>query len=240
MTTTTERSGATGAPRRLSWALLVGAAGLVAFHLTWIVATAMEEGYRWQREFISALAAPTAERPVLMTIGFVALTVGILATALVVARHPGSGVAVGFLLVAAAGSLVTTVSRQACSTNLPECAAVLRDDPLGSATRIHDLGATVFFVSLMAAGLALGWPSSRQPIARLVAWVVAGGLVAVLTAWLLGSGANDGALERALVVLLSCWVVVLAAARAGRQPSPGAATGSRGSTAASSALIDGP
>ena len=190
--------------------------GVVAFHLSWAIASWVQPNYSARREFISALAAPDGQLRWLMTAGFLALGAALTRVGVIAWSQRPTRMAGVLLIVSAVCVVVAAFVRQRCSTALADCGELVTRQSAWSATRIHDAAATAGFVLMLAAAVALTAQmpgrSWRLPVAASFGVIT----LAMAVAWSAGRGwADAGAVQRAFVLTLSVWLVLSA-------PRPGA------------------
>ena len=164
---------------------LCGLIGPAAFTAAWALGTIRQPGYSVAHEHISGLAAPDADNPAVMTVGFLALgtaTVGF-ATALE-ERLGGEGSAgLGPALIGASGvaMVVAGLFRRDRMSNHPEPGQAAGQSGIND---VHDaasvVGALTSAVGLFALAARLRREPGRQDLARptMVAAATGSGLLA--------------------------------------------------------------
>ena len=172
MTITTTRGSSVRRPTRSwtrywRWIPVAGAAGWV---LAVTIGTALAPAdYNSLRDTISALAAADNPFGGVMVAGFIAMAIGLAATAvglwrgLPVLAGRVAAVEVG---IAAAAILVAGLNRIACNPSLAECQAAL-ELFVPTATVIHGRAALFVFAPLVLAGFSLAWATWRVGDRRL-------------------------------------------------------------------------
>lgn len=194
-----------------TWAVAVavaGAAGVVFYVVSWVVAGALIDGFDPLRQAISETfaigVAPAARR--LLTLAL--LVTGILLVADGPALHralPGEGL-VGPVLVVVAGLGTVAVAFAPCSE--PGCP--------GAATStmdtVHFLAATIGYVGLMTAPIAFA-VRVREPLPRFsrLSFLIGGVAVALFLLRFAGFASSFGGLQQRLFnTVADAWYVVAA------------------------------
>jgi hypothetical membrane protein len=207
----------TTAPTATAARVAVG--GLAAFAVATVVAGVADPGYDPVREGISALAAVGSPSAYVMIAGFLALAAATVAAGAGLWTHLRTGAAgrIGAALVvlAGAGMVVAAFARQDCSDFVGECAAAEAAGTLSDHHMIHQLVSLAVFTLLAVAAFVLGrglrrngaprWAAVASPLVGLAALVVTAMLVTV------GFGEQAGLVQRAWVLLVFGWPVLLAA-----------------------------
>jgi hypothetical protein len=198
---------------------VIACIGLEIFAVASVVAGALDPGYDPRREGISALAATTSPSAAVMIGGFLALAVGTISAGLALwsrlSRGTAGRIAAGLVLLAGAGMVVVALARQDCSELIGACAAAERAGTLSGHHVLHQLVSLAVFAALIAALFVLPRGLRRnQPWARCAVPTRLAGLAALvaLVALLSGSSGDLGGLvQRAFIVLVFGWPVLLAA-----------------------------
>ena len=193
--------------------------GLEIFAVASVVAGALHPGYDPLREGISALAATTSPSAAVMIGGFLALAVGTISAGVALWSRLNRGTAgrvgAGLVVLAGAGMVVVAPARQDCSELIGACAAAERSGTLSGHHVLHQLVSLAVFAALIAALFVLPRGLRRnQPWARWAVPTRLAGLAALvaLVALLSGSSGDLGGLvQRAFIVLVFGWPVLLAA-----------------------------
>ena len=214
------------APGRALALVAVGAATVAALAIAG--AGFLDPGYSQLSEGISALASRESGAAPVMTIGFVAMAVTLLAAGAALLRVlPGRRPTVGAVLLLLAGllTLASGIFRQDCSSLQQACLARESAGTVSGEHWVHNLLALPLFLFLAVAAFFWGAALRRLGAARTarVSLVVAV-LVAGLTVWFGSDAYGDlgGLVQRVLVLLAFGWPVYLAA-RFTRPASPLAA-----------------
>jgi hypothetical membrane protein len=203
-----------------AWLLAaVALLGQLAFTLAWFVGGLFEPDYDPLRQTISELASLDGHRPLVMTAGFAAFGISVLALALAlrrtVRRDKRLRVGPGMLVLAALPMPVVAGARMDCARSSQACRDAIEADVVSGQHHLHDLASLVVFVMLVLAPLVFARAFGRDGHWRdLRRWsLLTGGLGFVLLATFVTVGdgtAMGGLLQRVLVGLLTAWIAVTA------------------------------
>lgn len=192
---------------------LAGIAGPVLFTLAWLVGALVQDRYLWRAEDISDLAAPTANHTWIMTAGFAALGIGLIALSFgfrYVLDDRGGLVPLAVLALGI-GVVLLAVFPSDCSEYRASCQEYLAGGNATLAHRVHNLDTGIIFpfgtlVPLLVAG-KLG-SDNRLLRTYSIGTTVVG--VLLLGLYLLDPFPGwNGLLQRLFASTLVLWVAVM-------------------------------
>lgn len=219
------------APGRLSRLAVLAIAGPFAFAIASIVAWAANPGTDPLHHSISALGATDVAHPGVITAGFVAMSIGAAAMAVLTRRAfrgGRGGIAVPALFaVNSAATFAAGFARLDCSPAEAACRALEESNAVSGHHALHNLAGLLTFVTLIVVPLFAARRFRTEPrlesLARPSRWVSAGSFVLAVVFFLGLAHGIDGLVQRALLSLVYGWMAVVAL-RLGRDPLPQSAS----------------
>jgi hypothetical protein len=216
------------AVRTLVWFAL---GAQVAFVASWVLAGALDDGYSHVRFGVSALAGEFAEHPGIVMVGLALLGGSLVALAIalvaVLPRRPASIVAAALFAAAGAVLVASGPVQLECSMTLEPCRDAFYAGALDGEHTAHlwlSLAATVFLVATPYAISRALWPSPVAAAALAGANIGFWLAVAIWAATSLPDSGAPGLVQRAGLLVLHAWVVIVAAGvlhATRRPPTPG-------------------
>lgn len=202
----------------------IGAVGVASFFIASIITGALNPGYSPAREAVSALAATDARFAWIMITGFMISAVGMSSTGVALWRRFAGNrtarVAAGIVMLAGPLMVVAGLARQDCSERLPTC--VDFGEGTGASTHfwVHQYVSLLLFVLMTVALLVLARGLRRDAgLAHFAVPTRVAGLFCLLVILVMivdemkSIDAYAGLAQRAFVLVLFGWPVVVAAAR---------------------------
>lgn len=195
----------------------VALAGPVLFAVAWLVAGPLQDAYSPRREDVSALAAMDAQVPGVMIAGFLAFGIGVLALGVGLRRTVDGGrwarTASILLVVAGLGILVAGLSRNDCSTELPECRMLIEAGQVSWHHHLHDGISALVFLVFVAAQLVAARAFTRDKAwSDLRLYSIVSGIATFALLVLFASAAvenSNGLVERVFLAAPMVWVGML-------------------------------
>jgi hypothetical membrane protein len=202
----------------------IGAVGVASFFVASIITAALNPGYSHAREAVSALAATDARFAWIMITGFMISAVGMSSTGIALWRrfagNRAARAAAGIMMLAGPLMVVAGLARQDCSERLPTCVDFGEGTGASSHFWVHQYVSLLLFVLmtvalfLLARGLRRddGMSGFAVPtrVAGLFCLLV---IVVMIVDEMKSIDSYAGLAQRAFVLVLFGWPVVVAAAR---------------------------
>jgi hypothetical membrane protein len=221
MTHTSSISATYPAPTRAGRPLAakLGLVAFAGFAIAVVVAGAVTPNYSHVRENISALAAGPVPHPAVMTIGFLFLAAGTVATSVALRQRLGgrSATAAATLVGLAGCCLVGSAAfRLDCSPTLAACRGLEDSGAVSGHHVLHNLVSLLSFLLMIAALFTLPRALRRTPELGHLVWPTRA--IAILgAAFVVGLvvatyGSVEGLAQRAFVLMTYGWPVFLALA----------------------------
>jgi hypothetical membrane protein len=195
----------------------VSLAGPILFTTAWLIAWTLQDAYNPRQEDVSALAAMDAQLPGVMIAGFLALGIGILALGVGLLRTVDGGrwarTASILVMIAGLGIIIAGLSRNDCSSELPDCRMLVDAGQVSWHHQLHDGISALVFIALAAAQLVAARAFRRDAAWRdLRLYSIVSGIATFALLVLFASEVvenSNGLVQRVFIAVPLVWIGVL-------------------------------